>query len=399
MKGVKADGSYDCVSAAIDAASLPADGLNEVSGGLLTTHFAETAPSAKAPFDIADGFPAGVTDEIVVPDFGIAQGLSVAIDLTNSNIAKVKVTVYDPNGNAYVLHDKTSTGTALKTTYPSVTALVSGDLGSWTGKNPKGKWSISVADLAGNIGGTDGTLQSWSIQVKTLSSAKVGVGGVLMMYRSAGAPLPCSASVAGGQLILRLAVSGSGVGTPSVDGLQALSVEHYGDTTVALYAFTRQSLYQLRVTGTGAYTMGLSLAGDLNLDGLVDGLDSALVQAPAADADITGDGSTDRSDRQGLFANFGFTMNVGPQLAADLPDVFTHEDLRVRVDLGQVATDPDGDPVFYRIVSSSNGTTTLSADGRFAIFTPDAGFSGSAELQLSADDGFNASPVATAACA
>ncbi len=199
LKGLKADGSYECVAGGVSAASLPKDGLDEISNGLLTTQFTEIGASLKTPIAILDAFPAGTTDEIAVPDLGTAEDVQVALDIVNSDVSKLKVTVYDPNGNAYVLHDKTTTGTALKTTYPSLTALISGDLGSWTGKNPKGKWSISVADLAGNIGGTDGALQSWSIQVKTLSNAKVGVGGVLMMYRSAGAPLPCSASVAGGQ--------------------------------------------------------------------------------------------------------------------------------------------------------------------------------------------------------
>jgi subtilisin-like proprotein convertase family protein len=199
MKGIKVDGAYDCVSAAIDAASLPADGLDEVSGGLLTTQFVETAPSAKAPFDIADAFPAGVTDEIIVADFGIAQALSVAIDLTNSNIAKVKVTVYDPNGVAYVLHNTTGSGTALKTSYPDATKPASGDLTTWIGKNPKGKWSISVADIEGISGKTDGKVTAWSIKVQTLSSQKVAAKGALLLANLASAPFPCTASVFGAQ--------------------------------------------------------------------------------------------------------------------------------------------------------------------------------------------------------
>ncbi len=199
LKGLKADGSYECTAGGVSTANLPKDGLDEISNGLLTTQFTEIGASLKTPIAIADAFPAGTTDEIAVPDLGTAEDLQVALDIVNSDISKLKVTVYDPTGTAYVLHDKGGSGTVLKTSYPSTTAPVSGDLSAWTGKNPKGKWSISVADLAGNIGGTDGALQAWSIQVKTLSSVKVGVGGVLMMFRSAGAPLPCSASVAGGQ--------------------------------------------------------------------------------------------------------------------------------------------------------------------------------------------------------
>ncbi len=205
------------------------------------------------------------------------------------------------------------------------------------------------------------------------------------------------AGAVGGQFILRVALTGANIEAPEVPGLTPLSVERYGDTVVALYGFTQEGLYQLRLSGDGAYALSLSIAGDLNLDGGVNGADSALMELAGAGTDITGDGVTDRADRQVLYANFGVVMNVGPQLATTMPDVFTHEELRISVDLSQVATDPDGDPVFYRIISSNHGTTTLSADGRYAIFTPDDGYTGLADFQVSADDGFNSSPVATLA--
>lgn len=197
MKGIKADGSYECVAGGVDAASLPKDGLDEISNGLLTNQFTEVATSVKTPIDIADAFPAGTTDEIVVPDFGLAQEVLVSVDLTNSNIGKVKITVYDPQGKAYVLHDQTGSGTALKSTWPSLTKLVSGDLATWVGGNPKGKWSISIADTAGVIGGKDGKLNAWSIQVKTLSNKKVGFNGALMFNVATTPPITCEPSTFG----------------------------------------------------------------------------------------------------------------------------------------------------------------------------------------------------------
>lgn len=197
MKGVKADGSYECVAGGIDAANLPKDGLDEISNGLVTNQFTEIATSVKTPIDIADAFPAGTTDEIIVPDFGTAQEVLVTLDVTNSDISKLKVTVYDPNGKAYVLHDQTGSGTALKSTWAKPTALVSGDLATWIGGNPKGKWSISVADLAGTSGGKDGKINGWSIQVKTLSSKKVGFNGALMFNVATTPPITCEASTFG----------------------------------------------------------------------------------------------------------------------------------------------------------------------------------------------------------
>jgi intelectin len=197
MKGIKADGSYECVSGAVDAASMPKDGLFEVSNGQLTTEFLETSASVKTPIDIADAFPAGTTDEITVLDYGIAQGLTVSLDLANSDISKVKVTVYDPKGNAYVLHNQSGSGTALKSTWPDPTKLVSGDLSTWVGQNPQGKWSIAVSDLVGVVGGKDGKLNSWSIGVQTLSSKKVAATGLLQLANADTPPAPCAANLFG----------------------------------------------------------------------------------------------------------------------------------------------------------------------------------------------------------
>ncbi|MBI5607478.1 MAG: proprotein convertase P-domain-containing protein [Deltaproteobacteria bacterium] len=194
VKGIKADGSLDCV-----AGGLPADGLNEVSNGQLSTEFAEIAPSTATPLAIADNLPAGVSDAITVPDFGVAQSLTVSIDLANSDIAKVRVTLYDPAGTAYKLYDQGGTGTKLVATYPTPDKLVAGDLGAWTGKNPKGTWSINVADLAAAAGNpkNDGALNSWTITVNTLSSKKVAVSGALVMTPASAAPVPCQPSTMG----------------------------------------------------------------------------------------------------------------------------------------------------------------------------------------------------------
>ena len=197
MKGVKADGSYECVAGGVDPASLPKDGLDEISNGLLTNQFGELASSPKTPLDITDGFAAGIADEIVVPDWGVAQGVSVAVELTNSDISQVRVTVYDPKGNKYALHEQSGSGTSLKTSYPDVTKPVSGDFAVWIGGNPQGKWSISVADLAGTSGGKDGKLVSWAVKVKALSSQKVAATKGFQLANLDTPPVPCNAATFG----------------------------------------------------------------------------------------------------------------------------------------------------------------------------------------------------------
>ncbi len=198
MRGIKADGAYDCV-AAVDATSLPKDGLDEISNGLLTNQFNEVANSAKTPLDIPDGAPAGKSDDLTVPDFGLAQSVSVSLELTNSDISKVRATLYDPTGGEYKLYDQGGTGTGIKTSYPSPTKTLTGDLSSWIGKNPKGLWSITVSDIAGTVGKTDGQLVKWGLAVGIMSSKKVAANGALKLYNSDTAPFSCDTTVFGAQ--------------------------------------------------------------------------------------------------------------------------------------------------------------------------------------------------------
>ncbi len=203
MRGIKADGSYDCAAVSLDASALPKDGLNEVSNDLLTNQFSEVAASTHTPIDIADSFPAGTPDDLTVPDLGIAQGLTVNLDITNSDISKLKITLYDPKGQSYLLYDQSGTGTTLKTSWPSPTKTVSGDLTTWIGANPKGKWSVSVADLGGTAGQKDGKINAFSISVATLSTQKVAANGLLLanaglrLQVSAKDPVTCDATATG----------------------------------------------------------------------------------------------------------------------------------------------------------------------------------------------------------
>lgn len=201
LKGLKADGSYECVAGGVDVSSLPKDGLDEISNGQLTTQFTEKFSNAGA-VTIPGNLPAGVQDSITVADKGLATSLSVSIALTNSDVSKVRVTLFDPNGASYLLYDQGATGTSLTLTFPSPDKTVNGDLTTWIGKNPKGIWSISVADLAGPTG-PDGKLSAWSVQFGTLSNQKVAsvgllqTSGGLQLQNADKPPVTCSAATAG----------------------------------------------------------------------------------------------------------------------------------------------------------------------------------------------------------
>jgi subtilisin-like proprotein convertase family protein len=161
-----------------DPSALPADGLNEVSNDLLSNQFIDTF-SSSGPTPIPDNNPTGVVDTITVPDIGTAQSLTVSVNITNSNLSEVKVILYAPNNNDYVLYNKNGPGQELGATYPDPEEPLSGDLLEWVDENPKGNWQLEVIDTDYKDNNFDGQINAWSIQIQTLSSKKVLMDGDL----------------------------------------------------------------------------------------------------------------------------------------------------------------------------------------------------------------------------
>ncbi len=110
--------------------------------------------------------------------------------------------------------------------------------------------------------------------------------------------------------------------TPNIPGLIPLTRYVDNDRTVALFEATHGGTYLIRVQGAtpadqGAYTLGVSVAGDVNGDGLVNGVDSQLLAAAfgslAEDgnynfaADLDANGAVNVADRHLLASNYGFT--------------------------------------------------------------------------------------------
>ena len=196
VKGIKADGALECV-AGFDASQLPVDSLDEVSNGLLTTQVVDTVASAETPKPIPDFNANGITTKVEFPDYGPSQGVSVNVDIVNSDLSKLTVTLVDPAGAKYVLYDKGATGKTLKTSYPLVTKPVSGDLGTWIGKNPKGTWSLTVVDVANTSVTTDGQINAWSVTSKTLSAKKVVANGGVQFHNATVHPVACEPAQTG----------------------------------------------------------------------------------------------------------------------------------------------------------------------------------------------------------
>ena len=206
VKGINADGSLQCVKA-MDPKGLPADGLDEISNGQLSTEFLDSDVMAKA-IPIPDNNPKGISSTIVVPDRGIAKDLHISVEVTNSDFKKLKINLVDPAGGSYALFDDGKVaGGVLKGTFPAPNKPLKGDLSTWKGKNPKGKWTLSVMDLSFKNNTTDGELKRWSVDVLTLSNKKVQAPGTIIvgdrligavqLKNASKAPIKCDASAVG----------------------------------------------------------------------------------------------------------------------------------------------------------------------------------------------------------
>ena len=198
--GVKADGKLSCQA----GGAVGDDALSTVTGGLFTTTLASTYASGTTPKAIMDNNPVGTVDEITVDDVGLVKNISVSVKLNNSNLGGVEVLLYDPNNAVYVLHEKTP-GKVLDETWPVTAKTISGDLLTWVGKNPKGKWRLRIVDMAFLNNGNDGELVSWAINLNVKASSLISstgqfaAAGGFGVQKSAGPPYPCTPKVVGGQ--------------------------------------------------------------------------------------------------------------------------------------------------------------------------------------------------------
>ncbi|MFT7622725.1 MAG: subtilisin-like proprotein convertase family protein [Myxococcota bacterium] len=155
---------------------LPADGLDEVSNGVLSNEFEATFASS-ASVAIPDYFPPGASSTIIIPDIGIAETLLVSVEVNNSDMSTLSLTLTDPNGVVYSLWELQPGASPISATYPTPDSTLSGDLATWFGQNPAGAWTLKAVDNGFNTGGDDGAIASWSVSVHTQSNQKVALNG------------------------------------------------------------------------------------------------------------------------------------------------------------------------------------------------------------------------------
>ncbi len=180
VKGIKADGSLDC--AAGGGSTLPADGISQVTNGVMFNTFVDSM-SGKKDIPIPDFAGPGVTDTLDFPDIGQAQKIWIDISVINSDMKSIKIELYGPNmSSPYLLYNGGQGGNSLATKFNLDTPIVTGDMNKdWVGKNIKGLWSITVRDLSDNTPDNIDGKFSWSVNIQTLSNKKLQVKGDLVV--------------------------------------------------------------------------------------------------------------------------------------------------------------------------------------------------------------------------
>ncbi len=190
--GIAADGSLQC--AAVEAKG--AGTLAAASGGLLSNEFVDVLGGDAGKIAIPDNTGLEASAQIEVPDLGLAKTFSISLEVENTDLSQVAMTLLPPDDKkvGWVLCDPCGLKDAkkLSAVYDPTKPPKSGDLASWIGKNPKGLWTLKIKDtgyciaqMPGNAAlcdinkGTDGWLSSWTITVATVSSQKIQATGGL----------------------------------------------------------------------------------------------------------------------------------------------------------------------------------------------------------------------------
>jgi hypothetical protein len=201
-----------------------------------------------------------------------------------------------------------------------------------------------------------------------------------------------------GAVILALETRLPADGQLEVVGAQIIGSSTVNGTLTHLLRVGEAGSKLIRIIGSGAAQLRISVAGDLDRDGRVDAADSQAWEQAAATqdplGDIDGDGRIGSADRQVLVANSGFKANQAPT-ASNSEWRFRQHSKRTPAwpragALSSIAEDLEGDTLFWRILGSTHGSARLEANGQEVSFTPEAGYSGAATLTLQADDGFAA---------
>ncbi|MBP48487.1 MAG: hypothetical protein CMH53_11165 [Myxococcales bacterium] len=196
VTAINPDGSLKCVVPSVEV-KLPADGLDEVSNGVLSNEFVDAMSLASA-VKIPDNTGVEAVAQLDFPKLGTPKAFTLRIKLSNSDLSSVSVKVLPPDDKAkgYVICDpcgKVDEKAYDKTFSPSAPPQ-KGDLSKWATSSPAGKWTLKVLDtkfcipqkpgnakLCDLTKKIDGEVTEFRVETVTVSDKKVQAKGTLLI--------------------------------------------------------------------------------------------------------------------------------------------------------------------------------------------------------------------------
>ncbi len=210
VTGIASDGSLQCAKV---SGALPADGLDDVSGGMLSTEFDESIASV-GDTGIPDNTGSDATSTLKVLDWGKAKSITIGVKVSNTDLSTLRLRLLPPDDKkvGIVLCDPCGgkDAKALTQTWSDKLPPKTGDLSDWIGKSPVGDWTLvatdsafcvkqapgndAICDLTNKI---DGAIASWSVTAGVVSAQKIKAAGALLFHVDDKPPVPCNATTFG----------------------------------------------------------------------------------------------------------------------------------------------------------------------------------------------------------
>ena len=138
--------------------SAPGKVMTFMVGRVETEHVAKASSLSKAA--IPDMNVQGLRDTVQIDQDGIVKRLQVNIDISHSNISNLRVEINSPGGKRAVLHNRTGLGQ--KNLVKIYDTKSTASLMAFIGQPMRGKWTLTIRDLAGR---EKGMLNKWGLEV------------------------------------------------------------------------------------------------------------------------------------------------------------------------------------------------------------------------------------------
>ena len=205
MIGIAADGTVKCAPGATG---------NKVLDGALSTEYNEAAVVSALPLAIPDNTGSDAVATATYGKVGLANSISVDIEIANTDLAVVSIKLLPPDDKAKGLTICDPCGKkdekSFKLTLTEKSTLKDGSLATYIGKAVDGVWTLKVQDTGfcivqapGNETlckpgpKTDGEIAKFTINSKVTSSVSVGTGGSFSVGSLDKAPFACIPAKAG----------------------------------------------------------------------------------------------------------------------------------------------------------------------------------------------------------